>query len=93
MNASQLQVIVYKLCSLLFGEKICGSKFWQIILGLLFFAYDETVNILSRLIFAFAIFALHIRNMLLVRKAELFIKSPKLQINHAHNNKLKSKSF
>ena len=59
----------------------------------LFFAYDETVTIPSRLIFAFAMFALHISNMLIVWKEELFIKSPKLQINHAHDNKLKSRSF
>ena len=92
MNASQFQVVVFKLCSLLFGEKICGSKFWQIFRRLSF-AYDETVTFPSRLIFAFAIFALHISNMLMVQKEELFIKSPKLQINHAHNNKLKSRSF
>ena len=36
MNASQLQVIVSKLYSLLFGEKICGCKFWQIFCGHLF---------------------------------------------------------
>ena len=50
-------------------------------------------NYSERLIFVFAIFALHISNMLMVQKEELFIKSPKLQINHAHNNKLKSRSF
>ena len=58
-----------------------------------FFAYDETVTTPSRLIFTFAIFALHICNILMVQKEELFIKSPKLQINHAYNNKLKSRSF
>ena len=58
-----------------------------------FFPYDETVTIPSRLIFDFAIFELHISNMLMVQKEELFIKSPKLQINHAHNNKLKSRRF
>ena len=94
MNASQLQVIVSKLCSLLFGEKICGSKFWEIIRGFsVFFAYDETVTIPSRFIFTFAIFALHTCNMLMERKEELFITLPKLQINHARNNKLKSRSF
>ena len=90
---SQLQVIVFKLCPLLFGEKICGSKFCQIIRRLLLFAYDETVTIPSRLIFTFAIFTLHICNMLLVQKEELFIKSPRLQISHAQNNKLKGRSF
>ena len=58
-----------------------------------FFAYDETVTTPSRLIFTFAIFALHICNILMVQKEELFIKSPKLQINHAYNNKLKSRIF
>ena len=91
MSASQLQVLVSKLYSLHFSEKICGSKFWQIFRGHLF-AYDETVTIPSRLIFTFAIFALHIYT-LIVQKEELFIKSPKLQINHTHNNKLKSRSF
>ena len=58
-----------------------------------FFAYDETVTIVNRPIFAFAIFALHISNMLMVQKEQLFIKSPKLQISHPHYNKLKSRSF
>ena len=58
-----------------------------------FFAYDETVTIPSRLNFDFAIFALHISTMLIVQKEEQFIKSPKFQTNHAHNNKLKSRSF
>ena len=58
-----------------------------------FFAYDETVTIPSRLNFDFALFALHISNMLIVQKEEQFIKSPKFQTNHAHNNKLKSRSF
>ena len=49
------------------------------ILWTFFFAYDETVTIPSRLIFAFAIFALHISNMLMVQKEELSIKSPKLR--------------
>ena len=57
-----------------------------------FFAYDETVTIPSRLILAFDIFALHISNMLIVQKDELFIKSPKLQVM-VYNNKLKSRSF
>ena len=59
MNVSQLHVIVSKLCSLPFKEKICRSKFWLII-RVLFFAYDENVTIPSRLTFAFAIFAVHI---------------------------------
>ena len=58
-----------------------------------FFPYDETVTITSRLIFAFAIFALHISNILMVQNEELFIKSPKLQLNHAHCSKIKSRSF
>ena len=36
-----------------FGDKIFGSKFWQIFRGFIL-AYNETVTILSRLIFAFA---------------------------------------
>ena len=92
MDTCQLQVIVSKFYSLLFEEKICQSKFWQIFRGL-FFAYYKTATIPSRLIFAFAIFALYIFNMLMVQKEELFIKSPKLQIYDAHNNKLKSRSF
>ena len=92
MKAFQLQVIVSKLYSLLFVEKICGSKFWQIFRGI-FFTYDEAVTIASRLIFAFAIFALHISNILMVQNEELFIKSPKLQLNHAHSSKIKSRSF
>ena len=44
-----------------FGEKICGSKFRQLFRGY-FFAYDETVTILSPLIFAFAKSVLLISN-------------------------------
>ena len=92
MKDAQLQVIVSKLYLLLSGEKHCGAKFWQIFPGYFLFTYDETVTIPSRLIFAFAIFELYISNMLIVKKGKLFIKSPKLQINH-FNNKLKSRSF
>ena len=59
-------------------SKICGSKFSQIFPGFIF-AYDVIVTILSRLIFAFAISVLLTFNVLMVRKEELFIKSPKLQ--------------
>ena len=92
MNASQLQVIVSKLYSLLFGAKICGSKFWQIFCGY-FFAYHEAVTIPSRLIFAFAIFALHTSTILMVQKEELSTKSSELLKKHAHDNKLKSRGF
>ena len=61
-----------------FGDKIFGSKFWQIFRGFIL-AYDETVTILSRLIFAFATSVLFISNVLMVRKEVLIIKSPKLQ--------------
>ena len=71
---------------------ICGSKFWQIFYGY-FFPYDETLTIPSQLIFAFALLILLICNMLMVQKEELLIKSPKLEVNHAHNDKLKSRSF
>ena len=43
------------------------------------FAYDQTVTISSRLIFAFAIFALFISTVLMVWKEELFMISPKFQ--------------
>ena len=46
-----------------FGDKICGSKFWQIFRGFIL-AYDQTVTILSRLIFAFAESVLLISRML-----------------------------
>ena len=72
---SQLQVVGSKLCSLLFGEKICGSKFWQIFRRLSF-AYDKTVTIPSRLIFAFAIFALHISNITERRTLYKITKTP-----------------
>ena len=68
MNASQLQLENYN----------SENKFWQIFCGYIF-AYDETVTILSRLIFAFARSVLLISNVLMARKEELFIKSPKLQ--------------
>ena len=70
-------------------ENICGSNFRQIFRGL-FFCLWWNWNYPSRFIFAFA---LRISNMLIVQKEELFIKSPNLQVNHAHNNKLKSRSF
>ena len=53
-----------------------------------FFTYDETVTIPSR-----PIFELYISNMLIVKKEEALIKLPKLQLNHAHNNKLKGRIF
>ena len=71
----RLSVVRHKLP---FGDKICGSKFWQILRGFIL-AYDETVTILSQLIFAFAKSVLLISNVLMVRKKLLFIKSPKLQ--------------
>ena len=92
MKAFQLQVIVSKLYSLLFGEKFVDPSFGKYFVDF-FFPYDETVTIASRLIFAFAIFALHISNILMVQNEELFIKSPKLQLNHAHCSKIKSRSF
>ena len=71
----RLSVAGYKLP---FGDKIRGSKFWQIFRGFIL-AYDETATILSQLIFAFAKTVLLISNVLMMRKEELFIKSPKLQ--------------
>ena len=71
----RLSVAGYKLP---FGDKICGSKFLQIFRGFIL-AYDETVTILNRLIFGLAKSVLLISNVLMVRKEELFIKSPKLQ--------------
>ena len=52
--------------------------FWEIFRGFIF-AYDETVTILIRLIFAFAKSVLLTSNVLMVWKEELYIKSPKLQ--------------
>ena len=46
----RLSVAGYKLT---FGDKIFESTFWQIFRWFIF-AYDETVTILNRLIFAFA---------------------------------------
>ena len=64
MNASQLQVIASKLYSLLFGEKICGSKFWQIFRGIL-------ANIPSRLIFGFAyLHYIYLISILMVQKED-----------------------
>ena len=54
MNTSQLSVIGLKTYKLLFRDKICGSKFWEILRGFIF-VYAETVTISSRFIFAFAI--------------------------------------
>ena len=46
-----------------FGDKICRSKIWQIFRGFIL-AYDQTVTILSRLIFAFAESVILISRML-----------------------------
>ena len=77
-----------------FGDKICGSTFWQIFRRIIF-AYDETTSILSRVIFAFATSVLIISNVLFNRtERKLFIKLPKLKyVVYIHNNKLKSRSF
>ena len=81
MNASQSQVIGLKTLQITFRKKKkCGSKFWQIFCEFFFiFAYDQTVTISSRLIFAFAIFALFNSTVLMVWKEELFMISPKFQ--------------
>ena len=42
-------------------------------------AYGKILTLLSRLIFAFAIFELLISNVLMVGEEELFMKSPKLR--------------
>ena len=42
-------------------------------------AYGKILTILSRLIFAFAIFELLVSNVLMVGEEELFMKSPKLR--------------
>ena len=57
---------------------IFGSQLWQMFRGFIL-AYDETITILRRLIFAFAKSVSLISNVLMVQKEELFIKLPKLQ--------------
>ena len=70
MNASQLQVIVSKLY---FSEKKFADPSFNKYCVDVSSAYDETVTMPSRLIFAFVIFTLHISNMLMVQKEKLFI--------------------
>ena len=63
-----------------FGDKICGSTFWQIFRWIIF-AYDEAISILSRVIFAFAKSVLIISNVLFNRaERRTFYKITKTQI-------------
>ena len=76
-NERQLQVTNY-LSEIKFADLSFG-KFCMDLHEILQNLHDETVTILSRLIFAFAKSVLLISNVLMVRKEVLFIKSPKLQ--------------
>ena len=67
MNASQFQVIVSKLYHYFSEKKFADASFGKYSMDICF-DYDETVTILSRLIFAFPIFALHLPNMLMAQK-------------------------
>ena len=78
IKTSQLPFLGLKIFQIKFGDKICGSKFWEIFRGFIF-AYNETVAILNQIIFDFAIFVLHIFDVLMVCKEQFFIKSPNLQ--------------
>ena len=71
----RLSIVGYKLP---LRDKICGFKFWPIFSGFIL-AYNGIVTILSRLIFAFAKSVSIISKVLMVRKGELFRKSPKPQ--------------
>ena len=72
MNASQLQVANY-----LSEIKFADPNFGKFSVDL--FLLMMKLTILSRLIFSFAKSVLLISNVLLMRKEELFINSPKLQ--------------
>ena len=72
MNASQLQVTNF-----LSEKKFADPSFGKFSVDLFLLTMKRTI--LSRLIFAFAKSVLLISNVLMVRKEELFIKSPKLQ--------------
>ena len=73
--SKRLSVAGYKLP---FGDKICGSKFWQIFRGFIL-AYDDNCNYFESTHFRFCQICILISNVLMVRKEELFTKSPKLQ--------------
>ena len=70
----RLSVAGYKLP---FGDKIWGSKFWQIFPGFIL-AYDDNCNYFESTQNSY--------------KRTLY-KITKTPINHVHNNKLKSRSF